>query len=248
MAVSAADFCKYDTRERMPTCLMRFPVSRSRSAHEWRIPDRTLYDRMSRLYDAVFAPVEARLTDAAVDMLDPQPGERILELGPGTGRALARIGTSAGPGGVVLGIDLSRRMLAISASRLARIAEPSPLRLARGDARALALGDASFDAVFMSFTLELFDSRGGPRVLAECARVMRRPGRLVVCSLWRAEPPSLATRAYELGHRMFPAVLDCRPIDLDGMLGHAGFGVRRAATLSLAGIPVRIVLGFAPQP
>jgi demethylmenaquinone methyltransferase/2-methoxy-6-polyprenyl-1,4-benzoquinol methylase len=203
---------------------------------------------LSRLYDAVFAPFEARLTDAAVDMLDPQPGERILELGPGTGRALARIGTSAGPGGFVLGIDLSSRMLAVSAGRLARIAEPSPLRLARGDARALALRHASFDAVFMSFTLELFDARGGPQVLAECARVMRRPGRLVVCSLWRAEPPSLATRAYELGHRMFPAVLDCRPIDLDGMLRHAGFGVQRAATLSLAGIPVRIVLGSAPQP
>jgi len=203
---------------------------------------------LSRLYDAVFAPIEARLTDAAVDMLDPQPGERILELGPGTGRALARIGASAGHGGLTLGIDLSRRMLTISAVRLARIAEPSPLRLARGDARALALRHASFDAVFMSFTLELFDSRGGAQVLAECARVMRRPGRLVVCSMWRAEPPSLATRAYELGHRMFPAVLDCRPIDLDGMLRHAGFRVQRTASLSLAGIPVRIVLGSAPHP
>jgi demethylmenaquinone methyltransferase/2-methoxy-6-polyprenyl-1,4-benzoquinol methylase len=181
-------------------------------------------------------------------MLDPQPGEQILEIGPGTGRALARIGMSAGTGGSVLGVDLSRRMLAISASRLARIAGPSTLRLARGDARALALRHASFDAVFMSFTLELFDPRGGKQVLAECARVMRRSGRLVVSSLWRAEPPSLATRAYEFGHRMFPTILDCRPIDLEGMLRNAGFGVRRSAAFSLSGIPVRIVVGSAPEP
>ena len=206
------------------------------------------YDRLSRMYDAVFAPIEAPLTDAAIEMLDAQPGERILEIGSGTGRALSRIGWSVGPRGTVLGVELSAQMLAVSARRLAAPAGPSSARLVMGDVRALPLAGASFDAVFMSFTLELFDSRGGPQVLAECARVMRRPGRLVVCSLWRAEPSSLATRAYELGHRMFPAVLDCRPIDLDGMLRHAGFGVQCAATLTLAGIPVRIVLGSAPQP
>ena len=199
------------------------------------------------MYDKVFAPIEAPLTDAAVDMLDPQPGEQILEIGPGTGRALARIAMSAGPRGSVLGIDLSARMLAISAHRLASLAEPSSARLASGDARALPLGCAGFDAVFMSFTLELFDPQGGKQVLAECSRVMRRSGRLVVVSLWRADQPNLAVRAYEIGHRMFPAVLDCRPIDLEGMLRNAGFGVRRSAAFNLFGIPVRIVVGSPPE-
>jgi ubiquinone/menaquinone biosynthesis C-methylase UbiE len=221
-------------------------VSRSRSPKTSQVPDRTSYGRLSRVYDKVFAPIEAPLTDAAVDMLDTQPGEHILEIGPGTGRALARIAMSAGPGGSVLGVDLSGRMLAISARRLALIAGPSSARLARGDARALPLGCAAFDAVFMSFTLELFDPQSGKQVLAECARVMRRSGRLVVVSLWRADQPNLAVRAYELGHRMFPAILDCRPIDLEGMLRNAGFGVRRSAGFSLSGIPVRIVVGSPP--
>ena len=213
-----------------------------------RVSVRTGYDRLSRIYDAAFAPLEAPLTDAAVDMLDPQPGEQILEIGPGTGRALARIGVSAGPRGSVLGIDLSGQMLTLSARRLAAVAGSSSARLARGDAQALPLGRAAFDAVFMSFTLELFDAQGGMQVLAECARVLRRSGRLVVGSLWRAEKPNLAARAYELGHRMFPAVLDCRPIDLEGALRHAGFGVQRSAALSLSGIPVRIVVATPPEP
>lgn len=206
------------------------------------------YDRLSRLYDAVFAPIEAPLSDAAIGMLDAQPGERILEIGSGTGRALSRIGWSVGPPGSVLGVDLSAQMLAVSARRLAAPAGLSSVRLVMGDGRALPLAGGACDAVFMSFTLELFDPQGEMQVLAECARVLRRPGRLVVGSLWRADRPSLAARAYELGHRMFPAVLDCRPIDLDGVLRDSGFEIRRSTTRSLAGIPVRIVaavpLGF----
>jgi demethylmenaquinone methyltransferase/2-methoxy-6-polyprenyl-1,4-benzoquinol methylase len=200
------------------------------------------YDRLSRMYDAVFAPIEAPLTDAAIEMLDAQPGEQILEIGPGTGRALARIGSRVAPRGTVLGVDLSAQMLAVSARKLAVPAGLSSVRLSRGDARALPLGRAACDAVFMCFTLELFDPQSERQVLAECARVLRRSGRLVVGSLWRTVRPSMAARANELGHRMFPAVLDCRPIDLDGVLRDSGFRIRRSATRSLAGIPVRIVL------
>ncbi len=198
------------------------------------------------MYDAVFAPIEAPLTDAAIEMLDAQPGEQILEIGPGTGRALARIGLRVGPQGTVLGVDLSRQMLAVSARKLAALTRPSPARLSRGDARTLPLGRAACDAVFMSFTLELFDPRDETQVLAECARVLRRPGRLVVGALWRADRPSLAARAYELGHQMFPAVLDCRPIDLDGALLDSGFEIQRSGAYSLFGIPVRIVVATPP--
>jgi SAM-dependent methyltransferase len=198
-----------------------------------RVPVRNSYDRLSRMYDSVFAPFEAPLTDAAVDLLVPQPGEQILEIGPGTGRALARIGMSAGPQGTVLGVDLSAQMLAVSARRLAALAGPSAVRLARGDAQALPIAGGALDAVFMTFTLELFDPSGGRQVLAECA--------------WRSENPNLAVRAYELGHRLFPAVLDCRPIDLEGALREAGFGIQRSVTHSLSGIPVRIVVAAPPK-
>jgi ubiquinone/menaquinone biosynthesis C-methylase UbiE len=212
-----------------------------------RVPVRNSYDRLSRMYDSVFAPFEAPLTDTAVDLLVPQPGEQILEIGPGTGRALARIGRSAGPQATVLGFDLSAQMLTVSARRLAALGGPSAVRLARGDAQALPIAGGALDAVLMTFTLELFDPRGGRQVLAECARVLRRSGRLVVGSLWRSENPNLAVRAYELGHRLFPAVLDCRPIDLEGALREAGFGIQRSVTHSLAGIPVRIVVAAPPK-
>lgn len=221
-------------------------MPQSRLSSEARLPVRTPYDRLSRMYDGFFASFEARLTDEAIDMLGPQPGEWILEIGPGTGRALVRLGVSAGPQGAVVGVDLSARMLSISARRLATRGGLNPASLARGDAQALPLRDAVFDAVFMSFTLELFAHQAEARVLAECARVLRRSGRLVVGSLWRAEHPGAAARAYELGHRLFPGVLDCRPIDLDGEVRRAGFVLKRTVTRSLSGIPVRIVVATPP--
>ena len=60
------------------------------------------------------------------------------------------------------------------------------------------------DGIFMSFTLELFDTPDIPRVLAECNRVLKPGGRLVVVGMSKEGPQGLLIRAFEWTHQHFP--------------------------------------------
>ena len=81
-----------------------------------------------------------------------------------------------------------------------------------GDAVHLPFPDAMMDGVFISFTLELFDTPEIPEVLAECRRVLRPRGRIVVAGLSKEGPPTAMVHAFEWTHRHFPNLLDWRPI------------------------------------
>ena len=91
----------------------------------------------------------------------------------GTGHSLAQLADAVGAEGKVFGIDLSEGMRARARERL----------LSCGDATRLSYPDGSIDAVFMSFTLELFDTPEIPQVLAECKRVLRAGGRIGVVAI-----------------------------------------------------------------
>ena len=95
----------------------------------------------------------------------------------------------------------------------------------------------------MSFTLELFDTPEIATVLTECRRVLRPGGRLAVVALSKRQPAPLMQRAYEWGHRRFPHLLDCRPIQLERSLADAGFNVTEIRELSLWGLPVSVATG-----
>ena len=75
-----------------------------------------VFDRAADTYDAVgvpwFQPIALRLvTELAV-----QPGERVLDIGCGRGAALFPLAEAAGPAGSVVGIDLSPRMVELTAA------------------------------------------------------------------------------------------------------------------------------------
>jgi len=84
---------------------------------------------------------------------------------------------------MVYGIDISDEMLALTQDLLAKEQLADRVQAQCGDAEALPYEDASLDGVFMSFTLELFDTPEIPRVLADCRRVLRPGGRLAVVAI-----------------------------------------------------------------
>jgi len=154
------------------------------------------FDELAPFYDSWFdtplgAAVGALERGLLLRLARPQPGERALEVGVGTGyfaRALAEAGAR------VVGVDLSQPMLRQAAVGAGLGPAPADLALVRGDARALPLAAAQFDLVLTVTMLEFVPEP--ERAIAEMWAAVRSGGRLVVAVLnawspWarRREPP-----------------------------------------------------------
>lgn len=204
---------------------------------------RATYDRVAAVYDFAENPFERRARRRGLQLLAVRPGELVLEIGPGTGHGLIALARAAGPAGQVIGVDLSARMLARSHRRAARAGYADGIVLIQGDAHQLPLRPGGFDAVFMSFVLELIDTPQIPAVLGECRRVLRPGGRLAVVSLQLTQPPAPMARLYLAARRHLPRLLDCRPIPVPDLLA----GCRLAAARHPAAVTVRAASSCRPR-
>ncbi len=125
------------------------------------------YDRTNTVLSFGQDRAWRRSTRAALQL---QPGERVLDLGAGTGVSTEELARS---GAYVVGLDISLGMLAVG--RRARPKVP----LVAGDALNLPFADATFDAVTTSFVIR--NVANTPAALRELARVTKPGGRLVIC-------------------------------------------------------------------
>jgi ubiquinone/menaquinone biosynthesis C-methylase UbiE len=203
---------------------------------------RAFYDKIAKVYDLLAERSEEPVRQAGLDMLNAQTGEKILEIGFGTGHSLMKLARAVGPAGKVFGIDLSEEMLQIAQERVRRDGLDARIELTCGDAAHLPYSSGTLDGVFMSFTLELFDTPEIPQVLAECRRVLHDGGRLVVVGMSRVQPGGLMTTIFEWTHRHFPNYLDCRPILVRRALEDAGFRITNCE-ITRMWINVEIVRG-----
>jgi ubiquinone/menaquinone biosynthesis C-methylase UbiE len=202
---------------------------------------RAFYDKISGVYDLLAEHSEGPVCQAGLEKLALAPGERVLEIGYGTGHCLVQLAEAVGPEGKVFGIDLSEGMRALARERLEKEHLLGRVELSCGDATYLLYPDGSMDAVFMSFALELFDTPEIPQVLAECRRVLRTGGRIGVVAITKEGREGFAVEAYEWTHRHFPNLLDCRPIFVRRALENAGFSIREA-TITKMWVPVDVVI------
>ncbi len=203
---------------------------------------RAFYNKISRVYDLLSERSEAPVRARALELLKAAPGESVLEIGCGTGHCLVTLAGAVGPRGKVHALDLSEEMLRLAKAHVAGAGLRERVALRRGDAAELPWPDGSMDAVFICFTLELFDTPEIPAVLGECRRVLRPSGRIVVAGLSKQGAGRSAVKMYEWGHRHFPNFLDCRPIYVRAALEEAGFKIQTALRKRLW-LPVEIVLG-----
>lgn len=203
------------------------------------------YDRLSRWYDLLAGHWEEGVKRQALSLLEARPGERVLDVGCGTGREVAAL---ASKGGSIWGVDLSAGMLRAASARLCRLGVRDRVVLLRADALRLPVRRASFDASLLCFSLELFPDVLLRAVLGEVHRALRPEGRLCVVSLSLAGGASLMRRLYQWGHERFPALLDCRPIHAQAEVRQAGFAVWANRLTSVGGLPVEITVARAEHP
>lgn len=139
-----------------------------------------IWNRISDVYqreiDQRFAPViEHVITRARL-----KPGERVLDLGTGTGAAAFRAANLVAPGGTVIGIDISPEMLTLARRRAAESGLGN-LRFREGRGEAIPAADDTFDVVLASLSLMYVIDRGS--AAREISRVLTRAGRFVA-AVW----------------------------------------------------------------
>jgi demethylmenaquinone methyltransferase/2-methoxy-6-polyprenyl-1,4-benzoquinol methylase len=200
------------------------------------------YDRLSKFYDLISRPFESKYCDTALKLLNVKEGEMALEVGFGTGHGLKQIAERVGRTGKAYGVDISSGMCKITEKRLKEAGLTAELYC--GAATHLPYEDNKFDAVFSSFTLELFDTPEIPVVLGEIRRVMKPNGRICFVSLSKENGGSRMLRSYEWIHKKFPKYADCRPIYLERSVRDAGFEVEHREKAKLFGLPIEIVVGI----
>jgi len=200
------------------------------------------YNKMSKWYDLLAGYSEKRFRDVGLQTLNIQEGEKVLEIGFGTGHCILSLARLVGDTGKTYGLDISEGMLKITTSRIEKAGLSEKVDLQCGDALNLPYPKYYFDAVIMSFTLELFDTPEIPIVLEQCNRVLKKGGRICVVAMSKEEKQGPIVKLYEWLHERFPGYIDCRPIFVRQSLESAHFKIINAIMISFWGLDVEVVL------
>ena len=173
------------------------------------------YRRYARVYDAVFGPVLQPGRKAVVEALRCNPGERVLEVGVGTGLSLPLY-----PREVRLtGIDVSREMLDKARERVAKRGMANVEALLEMDAETMAFPDASFDKVVAMYVVSVVERPA--RVLEELHRVCKPEGEIFLVNHVRSDNPLIG--ALEKSLARFSDKLGFHPdFQLRDMVADAG--------------------------
>ncbi|HZJ25939.1 MAG TPA: methyltransferase domain-containing protein [Acidimicrobiia bacterium] len=163
-----------------------------------------------------------RRRQLVLEAIAAAPGERILDVGCGPGFYLVELVDSVGPDGSMIGVDSSATMLGIAAGRCEG---HHNVTFREGDATALPVEDASFDAVFSVQVLEYVPDVTA--ALAEMHRALKPGGRIVVWDIdwatvsWYSSDPARMGRFLRVWdeHLADPSL----PLTLAARMRTAGF-------------------------
>ena len=135
-------------------------------------------DLVARLEHRAKAADEIAARDAYLDLLAIVAGERVLDVGCGSGAVTREIARRVGSGGVVVGLDPSPALLAVARELAKDAGVGDRIEFREGDALRLPFSDGSFDAVVCVTVLSHVPR--GEAAIPEFVRVLRPGGRLGV--------------------------------------------------------------------
>ena len=141
------------------------------------------YRRYANVYDALFGPVLQPGRKAVMEALDCRPGERVLEVGVGTGLSLPLYP----PYVRLTGIDLSSEMLDKARTRVRRRGLSNVEGLHEMDAEAMDFPDASFDKIVAMYVVSVVAEPA--RLLRELHRVCKPHGEIFIVNHVRSSNP-----------------------------------------------------------
>jgi len=173
------------------------------------------YRRYAAVYDAVFGPVLQPGRKAVVQALGLRPGDRVLEVGVGTGLSLPLYPRDVR----VTGIDVSREMLEKARRRVARRRLGHVDALLEMDAERMTFPEASFDKVVAMYVVSVVERPA--KLLEELHRVCRPHGEIYLVNHVRSDNRFIA--AVEKGLARFSDKLGFHPdFELRDMVGDEG--------------------------
>lgn len=144
-----------------------------------------VYSSYAGVYDRVFGRVFQDSREAVVRNLKVEPGERVLEVGVGTGLCLPLYPRNCD----ITAIDLSEAMLEKAALRVKEHGLTN-VKLLKMDAGAMDFPDSSFDTVIAAYVVTAVpDYR---KLMEEMIRVSRAGGRLILLNHFTQEHPIIA--------------------------------------------------------
>lgn len=144
-----------------------------------------VYDKLAKVYDLFFGPTLHPGRLQAIERMDIQPGERVLEVGVGTGINLALYPREA----TVTGIDFSSSMLEKARERASR-KNAAPVRLLQMDAADLRFAEHAFDIVYAPYLISVVPDP--VKVAQEMRRVCRPGGRIIFLNHFLSPNPILS--------------------------------------------------------
>src|SRR3954464_130635 len=144
-----------------------------------------VYEKLASVYDFIFGPTLHAGRLQAIQRMGIRPGDRVLEVGVGTGINAALYPADC----AVTGIDLSSSMLEKARERVARRGVRN-VRLLQMDAASLKFADDSFDIVYAPYVISVVPDPVA--VTREMRRVCRPGGRIVILNHFRSSNPLMA--------------------------------------------------------
>jgi len=160
------------------------------------------YRRYAAVYDAVFGPVLQPGRKAVMQALRLRPGDRVLEVGFGTGLSLPLYPRDV----KITGIDLSSEMLEKARRRVERRRLPNIEALLEMDAEKMTFADASFDKIVAMYVLPVVENP--QKLLHELHRVCRPDGDIFIVNHVRSDNRLIA--AFEKGLARFSDTIGFR--------------------------------------